>query len=75
MTDRHSEAGDNQGRCESCNDPKTTYQRQSTFPVYLAAMGWGTLWLCDACLTVEQKRYAGQKLGPGNPAPKPNFLG
>ena len=36
MTKAYSEAGDNGGRCESCNQPETELQTQQTYPVKLA---------------------------------------
>lgn len=57
MTKAHSEAADNGGRCESCNDPKTIKQTQTTYPVLLGgSLGWGTLWLCPKCLHEHEER-------------------
>lgn len=56
MTKAHSELHDNDGLCELCHDEKTRHQVQRTHPVLLAGMGpgggpgWGTMWLCPACL-------------------------
>jgi hypothetical protein len=62
MTKAHSSVGDNDGLCESCNDPKTRHQTQTTYPVLLAGLGpggmpaWGTMWLCSACLKARHER-------------------
>jgi len=50
MTKAHSELSDNGGRCESCNRPESQFEAQTTFRVFLGGgLGWGTMWLCDAC--------------------------
>ncbi len=56
MTKAHSEAGDNGGRCESCNELDTVFQRQSTVKIYMGGgLGRGTMWVCDRCLTFVEK--------------------
>lgn len=63
MTKAHSEPGDNDGLCESCNDPATKHQGQSTYPVMLGGgLGRGTMWLCAKCLREHQDRDAKVKL-------------
>lgn len=60
MTKAHSEAGDNGGICEGCNDPETKHQFQQTFPVELGGgLGAGTMWLCPKCFAKKQakKKY------------------
>ena len=65
MTKAYSEAGDNGGRCESCNQPETELQTQQTYPVKLAdgSGGYvhGTMWLCPACFREHQERDAAKE--------------
>lgn len=57
MTKSHSTLGDNDGRCESCNQPETAHQTQTTYPILLGGgLGWGTLWLCPRCLDEHRER-------------------
>jgi hypothetical protein len=50
MTKAFSSLDDNGGLCESCNDPETKHKVQRTHPVFLGGgLGWGTMWMCDAC--------------------------
>ncbi len=50
MTKAYSEAGDNGGRCERCNDPSTINQAQDAVPVLLGGgLGTGSMWLCRGC--------------------------
>jgi hypothetical protein len=57
MTKKYSDLHDNNGLCESCNDPKTKYSGQTAYPVYLGGgLGLGTMWLCEKCLKEHQER-------------------
>lgn len=56
MTKAHSEAGDNGGRCESCDRPETEFETQVTYPVLLAGLGMGTMWLCPKCFCEHEAR-------------------
>jgi len=53
MTKPYSQLGDNDGRCESCNQPASS---QLAVPVLLAGLGpggmpaWGTMWMCHPCI-------------------------
>ena len=50
MTKPYSMPDDNGGRCESCDDPATVYQKQNKYPVMLGGgMGMGTTWKCRKC--------------------------
>jgi hypothetical protein len=52
MTQARSRPGDNAGRCEGCDEPATVHQAQQAVPVRLGGgIGWGTMWLCPACLS------------------------
>jgi hypothetical protein len=56
MTKAKSQLHDNDGRCELCNEPATAQQTQTAYPVLLGAgLGWGTMWLCPACLAEKLK--------------------
>ena len=62
MTKPWSEPGDNEGRCEACDDPSTVGQAQEAYPLKMAD-GYGgfvngTLWLCPTCLRSRQERDA-----------------
>jgi hypothetical protein len=57
MTKKYSEINDNNGICESCNNPKQKGAPQSAYPVLLGGeLGWGTMWLCDNCYREHKKR-------------------
>lgn len=71
MTKLHSTAGDNDGRCESC-DQEVAVQR--CVPVLMGLMGgfgagggaaWGTMWLCAKCLDEEPHPRCIHGRGPG----------
>jgi hypothetical protein len=62
MTKAHSEVGDNGGRCEGCDDPKTVGESQSAFPVMLGGgLGEGTMWLCNECAEKRQPKGPAMK--------------
>lgn len=63
MTKKWSDMSDNNGLCESCNDPSTKNGPQSTYPVFLGGgLGWGTMWLCPVCLEKSKKRDEERKM-------------
>lgn len=53
MTKAHSEADDNNGRCEGCDAVETFDQEQRTYPTVIFG-GAGTLWLCLTCLATRR---------------------
>lgn len=62
MTKPYSTVHDNEGMCEMCNKPETKSLPQQTYPVQLAGMGWGTMWLCSACRVVAETRDIGRRV-------------
>jgi predicted ATPase len=65
MTNKNASLSDNNGICEGCGDPATKGRPQTSVPVYLAGgLGWGKLWLCDACRALREtkERKEGGKL-------------
>lgn len=64
MTKPWSAAGDNGGRCESCDRPETVNQVQQTYPLRMTGESGpvsGTMWLCPQCLSEHRERDAARK--------------
>lgn len=66
MTNKYSEAGDNNGLCELCSSIVTLFEKQQTYPVLLGGgIGWGTLWTCAGCRALLEERDRGLSPGKG----------
>lgn len=63
MTKAKSQLNDNDGICESCNDPSTKGQIQEAVPVFLGGdLGNGTMWVCSKCKLTREVAERDKKL-------------
>ena len=58
MTRPESYPDDNCGLCETCHRPGTRNVLQRTYPLILAGLGPGTIWLCGGCAAEKPREPA-----------------